>query len=187
MWSIFLGAVLGLLTSLGVAIAVENWRRPRLALSIETPPHDASYPDTSPARGVRTLRIRVLNKPLPSFWKWMVRAPALQCRATVTFHHLDRQNVFGRTMDGRWSSSRQPVPLPVVGSDGQQYVIVDYERMSLRSQIDIYPGETELLDIAVKLEDDQECYGWNNEAYFSTPLWETPVGDWLMVDTSCEL
>jgi hypothetical protein len=43
----------------------------------------------------------------------MVRGPALQCRAEITFHHQDGHNVFGRAMDGRWASSPEPVPSPI--------------------------------------------------------------------------
>jgi|GEM_PF-6151443 len=34
--------------------------------------------------------------------------------------------------------------------------------------------ESELLDIGARFDKDEECYGWNNEAYFSDPLWRNP-------------
>jgi hypothetical protein len=159
---------------MATAIAVENWRRPRLRLSIESPPNNASYPTTSPAQQLRIVRVKLFNKPLPRFGKWMVRAPALQCRASITFHHLDGQNVFGRVMDGRWSGSPQPVPMTIVGPGGQQFSVIDYDRLTMRSRIDVYSGETEWLDIASKADNDVECYGWNNETYFSIPQWRNP-------------
>jgi len=173
-WGVFFGAVLGAITSMGIAVAVENLRRPRLKLSIENPPYDWAAQPGAPAHEVRSLRVRLTNKELSSWAKWMVRAPALQCRATMTFHHLDGQNVFGRLMNGRWAGSPQPVPLPVVGPGGQQFHLIDYERLTLASRIDVYPGEGELLDIAIRADNDADCYGWNNEAYFSTPQWRNP-------------
>jgi hypothetical protein len=103
----------------------------------------------------------------------MIRASALQCRATITFHHLDGQNIFGRAMNGRWSGSPEPVTLPVVGPQGQQFQIIDFTRLTLESRMDIYPGQIECLDIAARSDDDEECYGWNNEAYFSVSPWKT--------------
>ena len=30
--------------------------------------------------------------------------------------------------------------------------------------VTVYPGENELLDIAVRLNDEVDCYGWDNES-----------------------
>jgi hypothetical protein len=35
--------------------------------------------------------------------------------------------------------------------------------------MDIHPGDSELLDVAVRFDTDQDCYGWNNETYFLQP------------------
>lgn len=154
-------------------------RRPRLKLSIETPPLDQTYdPPRNSIREMRSLRLMVHNEPLPRWAKWMVRAPALQCGATITFHHRDGQNVFGRAMDGRWAGSQEPVPLPVLGPEGQQFQILDFTRLTLESRIDIYPGQSQPLDVAARPANDEECYGWNNETYFSTPRWRNPK--WLL-------
>jgi hypothetical protein len=32
--------------------------------------------------------------------------------------------------------------------------------------MDVYPGEEETLDVAVRFDDEADCYGWNNDAYF---------------------
>src|SRR5262249_728606 len=60
------------------------------------------------------------------------------------------------------------------GPGGQQFQLIDFTRLSLASRIDVYPGETQLLDVAIRADNDAECYGWNNEAYFSTPQWRNP-------------
>jgi hypothetical protein len=105
-----------------------------------------------------------LNKTLSWWAKLMVRAPALQCRAAITFHHLaDEHDVFGRAMDGRWASSPEPVPivLPPATPQTQRLVLIPEWR-----GVDVYPGESELLDIAIRADNDAECYGRNNEATF---------------------
>jgi len=32
--------------------------------------------------------------------------------------------------------------------------------------MDVHPGEEETLQVAVRFDDDSECYGWNNESYY---------------------
>jgi hypothetical protein len=181
MWTLIIGAIIGaiasIITSGLVAMFVEFMRRPRLKLSIETPPRDA--PRYNPPRNnvseARFVRVIVHNEQLPGWARWMLRGPALQCKAAITFHHHDNeQNVFGEVMNGRWSGSQEPVPLPVIGPAGQQFQILDCTRLTLGSQIDIYPGRDEALDIVTRFDNDDPRYGWNNEAYFSTPLWRNP-------------
>jgi hypothetical protein len=167
-----IGVLIGGVVSLGVAIFVENMRRPKLTLSIETPPLDQPHQ--------RALRVKLFNEPLPSWAKWIVRAPALQCRAEITFHHRDGHDVFGRIMEGRWASSPEPVPSPILDLDGmQKFNLVDFTRITLGSRVDVYPGEGELLDIVNRPHEDDNCYGWNNETYFSTPRWQNPK--WRLV------
>ena len=153
----------GLIAAL-VTTSVEYLRRPHLALSI----HPAvSIPTAFAPDGLRSLRVAVTNKPLPLWLSWMLREPALQCRGAVIFRHLEnQQDIFGRPMDARWANTPLPVPIPVVGPEGQNFHIVDAARLASGSRIDIYPGETELLDIAVRIGSDDDGYGWNNEAYF---------------------
>jgi hypothetical protein len=164
------GAIIAVL----IAVGVEYLRRPNLKLLIEAPPQDIQYPAGSrPARDVRYLRLKLFNKPLPGWARWMVRAPALQCRGTITFHHLDGQNVFGRAMPVRWSGSPQPIPIQAFMRDGIEIQIFDPMRISIESRIDVYPGESEseLLDVAARLDSDPECYGWNNESYLCPTPW----------------
>ena len=145
-----LGAILSALTSVVITIGVERLRQPKLLLSIETPPTDATYDPGRPARQARYVRIWVFNES-PSGWcSWIMRQPALQCRAEITFHHLDGQNVFGRTMAGRWAGTPEPTAIPVVGPTGIQFQIIDYARLTSDSRIDIQPGEGTGLDVAAR-------------------------------------
>lgn len=40
--------------------------------------------------------------------------------------------------------------------------------------MDVQPGESEIFDVAAKLDNEEECYGWSNESYFSEPIWRNP-------------
>jgi hypothetical protein len=180
-----LGIIAGAVIAILIAIGIEYLRRPNLSLSIEERPLDSNWLPGAPARQGRNLRLYLKNKPLPVWARWMLRSPALQCRGTITFHHLDGQNVFGRGMAGRWAGSPQPIPLEAITEDNKKFQIFDPMRLTLESRIDVYPGERELLDVAVRLDNDSECYGWNNEAYLQrefwrTPAWKLPPGRYLV-------
>ena len=172
--SIVLGGIITIVT----VIFVENLRKPKLELAIADP-HDKEYGDEHPARKsvgvwkVRYLGISLVNKS-PSWWfKWISRNAALQCRGFITFHHLDGQNVFGRAMPVRWSYT--PEPIPIVGIiDNKQIYIFDPAKLTLESRVDVYPGESQRLDVGARFNNEDECYGWNNENYISVPQWRNP-------------
>jgi hypothetical protein len=185
MWALVSGAALGAVFAALITIWVEYLRSPKLALSREEPTRVHQDPPGSPASWRRPVRVLLANKTLRGP-RWMTRAPALQCRATITFHHLDGQNIFGRPMEGRWAGSPEPAAIDAVGEilhpgeaadvphDQIRMKIIDLLRISLRSRIDVYPGESETLDVAVRLDDDEQCYGWNNETYLCQTPWRNP-------------
>jgi hypothetical protein len=151
-----------------ITIAVEVLRKPKLDFEV-IPPKDMEFND-QPAKRMRALCLRLVNKPLPKWARWMSRNPALQCHGNITFHHLDGQNVFGRSMIIRWSGAPEPNPLRIRIGDAEGYVF-DPVRITLLQKMDIYPGESADIDIVVRLDDEPECYGWSNESYFSKPPW----------------
>ncbi|HAD07740.1 MAG TPA: hypothetical protein DCE76_11345 [Anaerolineaceae bacterium] len=163
--------ILGAIIAIVITVLVESFRKPKLELKIDDPA-DILYTNR-PVQNVRFLRIELKNKSLPKMFQWLQRSAALQCHGTIEFYHLDGQNVFGRAMPIRWSSSPEPVPMFGVIGD-QKVLLFDPARFTLTPRIDVYPGESERLDIAAKFDDDTECYGWSNESYFSNPVWRNP-------------
>jgi len=169
MWSTILEITFGAIVAIVIAILIENLRKPRLQLRL-APPTDITYVN-HPAQNVRFLGLEVVNMPLPLLARWMSRNSAIQCHANISFHHLDGQNVFGRAMAGRWSGSPEPLPFSVrLGN--QVMIISDPSRLTTR--IDIPSGEAQRLDIAARFDTENMCYGWNNESYFSDPVWRNP-------------
>lgn len=77
-------------------------------------------------------------------------------------------------MAGRWAGTPEPTAIPVIGTNGVEFQIIDYARLTTDSRIDIQPGEGTALDIAAKFDDEPECYGWSNEAYFVRTPWRNP-------------
>jgi hypothetical protein len=170
MWDFF-GVFFGAVVSMGTAILVEYLRRPSLDLKAIAPV-DATYPPASkPVTNKRDLCVRLDNRTLPGWAKWMQRLPALQCRAAITFHHFDdERDIFGKAMEGRWTDTPEPTAIASAQNPGgQQFALIPEWR-----GVDILPGDSAHLDIAIRAEDDDECYGWNNDSYFCTPLWRNP-------------
>jgi hypothetical protein len=180
-----IGVVVGGLITILTAAWIEYLRTPRLTLSIEDPPCDLRYGPGSPATDARYLRLVLRNAALPALMRWMLRSAALQCRGEVTFHHLDDgQDIFGKSMPARWAASPQPIANQIIEvATGQvRYVINDYTRVA-GSRIDVYPGEETILDVAVRLDAETDCYGWNDDAYrylWRNPEWKFGAGRYLV-------
>jgi hypothetical protein len=163
----FLSTLFGALVTIAMVIFVERMRRPRLELSIQ-PPFDGPWAQNAPVRAMRSLRLILSNKTLP-WWarSWMSHTPALQCRAEITFHDgTTRQNIFERTMEGRWATSAEP--FIIQAPQGRPIMFIP------ESVCVVYPGEHAVLDIAIRADDDVHSYGWNNESYVCTPEWRNP-------------
>lgn len=166
---VFLGAILAIITT----IIIENTRKPKLRMSIASV-HDNNYSENRPARSARFLAVDVQNAPLPWYAGWMLRSPALQCRGHITFHHLnDGQNVFGRSMPIRWSSSPEPTFIPIIVNDDVFHYLPP-SVITTEPRVDVYPAESERLDIAARFDDESDCFGWSNLNYFSEPAWRIP-------------
>jgi hypothetical protein len=171
-WLAFLGWFFGAVATIAIAMWVERLRSPKLKLSME-PPFSLGPRGPINAR-LLSLRLRVSNQTLPSWANfWLVRSPAQQCRAEITFHRLDGTLVFDIAMPGRWVSA----PEPVVLWDGVISPVIANPQV-LGATVEIFPGETELLDVAVRVDGETSCFGWNDATYFH-PNWRNP--DWMLL------
>lgn len=59
----------------------------------------------------------------------------------------------------------------------------DPARMSLVSKMDIPAGEQEDLDVVVRCDDDDDCFGFNNDSYrtnWKNDQWKLPKGRYLV-------
>jgi hypothetical protein len=165
-----LGVIIGSIIAVLVTILIEVLRKASLEFQIISSV-DLEF-NGQPANRMRSIRVRLVNKPLSSWVRWMYRNPALQCHGNITFHHLDGQNVFGRSMILRWPGAPEPNPLQIRIGDVEGLVF-DPVRITNLQKMDIYPGESADIDIAARFDDEPECYGWSNESYFSDPPWRT--------------
>jgi hypothetical protein len=159
-----LGAIFGGLVTIGITIWVERLRSPQVGLAVLNPAQIAAQGPFQ--NNWRSLRVSVSNEPLPAWanW-WMVRSPAQQCRARISFLRLDGTRFFEQPMIGRWAaSSPQPKVAHVVIQGQTVPVILNPEELKVTA--DIYPGDSEPLDVAIRVDQEVDAYGWNNETYF---------------------
>lgn len=167
--------IVGAFVAIATTLTVEMQRRPKLRMHI-APAETATYGAGFPASSSKYLHVDLVNEQLPRLFRWMSRGAALQCHGTITFHYLDNgARYFAKEMPVRFSRSPEPIPLQIRGA-GFSAVLVDPDRISPDSRIDLYPGERTPFDIAVKFDSEAECYGWSNLNYLCNPPWRHP--DW---------
>jgi hypothetical protein len=174
--------VLGVLASVIVTVFFEFLKHPSLRVS-EAPRDDMHYGTGHKiARVARFIQVRVVNRKPLVFFRWLLsRYTALQCQAEISFFRLDGQKIFDMT--GRWSGWPEPLALTGhVGGMPIQLVNPYYLSPEFR-RVDIYPRVPRKLDIAVRFDDESECYGWTTENYqeeWRSPSRRLPQGTFLV-------
>jgi hypothetical protein len=162
----FVTAVLtGIISSLAVVIFYEWAKKPRLSLEIGTVHVIPQLLTHTPTH--RFLHVKAVNHRSRFWGRLMPRNAALFCRAWV--------DVFPGagapfTFDARWTTKREP----------GEYIGLDKLKIDpgLVYQIpreDIHAGEEAEISIAVKHQNEEECYGFNNKSYMFS-AWKNP--DW---------
>lgn len=168
----FLGAIFGGVVTIAITISLEHLRSPRVRLAIgAVVPILPRGPFTN---SWRSLRIEVSNERLPGWanW-WLSRLPAQQCRAEISFRRLDGTHFFAQPMTARWAGvSPEPRVVHVQTPNGVVVPILDNPQ-ELKTTVDIYPDASEQLDVAIRVDQDEHAYAWNNESYFYQD-WRNP-------------
>jgi hypothetical protein len=186
-WTV-VSVVIGGCMNFVAAFFIERKRAPRLQLQVEKPFAFYLSPGTPNQLDAQSVRLLVSNDPLSHLLGWiMVRSPAIQCHGVITFHDpKDGKPVHNSPMPARWAGGLQPHAIAIVDPNGRPSgYIQDPERVNVGARMDIYPGETQPLDVAARIAQDAECYGWSNEQYFSQPFGRNPIrkldrGQWLV-------
>lgn len=164
---IFIGALLSALLAAGFVMLVEFWRKPRLSLRIREN-RTTIYKDNviRPATTLRTCKLYLENHNLPKRLRWMSRNAAVHCRGYITFHKGNGDYAIKNPMPIKWSE----IPRLEASRTGKPIERTLYEV----SYMDVHPGEKSSLDVVARFDSDSECYGWNNESYYSEPPWRNP-------------
>jgi hypothetical protein len=168
----FLGAIFGGIVTIGITVWAERLRSPTVRLTLGT--SETFRPRGPFAHNWRSLRVAVTNARLPLWadW-WMARLPAQQCRAQISFLRLNGTPFLQQPMVARWAGgSPEPRVAHVPTADGgTEPFLTNYQE--LKNTVDIYPGDTEQLDVAIRVDQEIDAYAWNNDTYFF-PNWRNP-------------
>ena len=174
-----------MILSIVIVLALESFKKPKLEFSIgdfgEIKPDDPLGRTPS-----KWTHVFVYNKPMPKILSWVWdRSPALGCTGWITFHDLDGQDLFGRKMTIRWANNPEPIYIdPKTGAPSGS---IDWDKMRVGHLWDIPPGPLDYreygsLDVVYRSADDENCYGWNNDAYlhnWKNPEWKLGPGRYL--------
>lgn len=154
----FVTTILGIF----VALILDRGRMPKIEIIVSKSANDEITYNHGPYLGQRWkfFRVIVRNKKMPWLLRWLIRQSAENCRASITITEVSNTKTF--TYKGRWAST------PEVPYYQQSAVIKIFEP----DPVIILAGESEILDVVAKYENDIEAYGWNNESYFNN--WRTP-------------
>jgi hypothetical protein len=181
-----IGAFLGASLSFFANIFIEYKRKPKLCFEIEEPPNDFTFNiKSAPAKNARFLRVKLINKSMPKWLKWLDRNTAKQCSGDIQFYHLeDYIPVFSKPMPIRWAEAEEPITTHIL-ANGQSSQQFDYTKYNTAFRRDCFLGKSELIDIVVRFDDDNNCYGWTNDNYMPSKGWrntdwEIPKGRYLI-------
>jgi hypothetical protein len=76
-------------------------------------------------------------------------------------------------MIGRWTGGSPEPRVAFIQQTNGPPVPFLANPAELKNTIDINPGETEQLDVVIRVDQESEAYAWNNETYFY-PDWRNP-------------
>jgi hypothetical protein len=167
-----LSVVLGAIVSIITTIAVESARRPDLEIRTADQANDPPS-SNSGLKKIAILHLALVNKPLKGPFSWLMRGVAAQCHGSINFRHLDGRPASSTSMEVRWSSTPAPTAMTLL-QRGLPSPIFDPARMLLDARVDVPAGEPEVFPVVARFDDDEDCYGFNNESFRSSPRWRIP-------------
>jgi len=176
-----IGTLIGAILSILTTMLIEKQRRPKLSLSIESPPADLLFSGGSKGR---VLRIFLSNSPLPKKLNWISRDVALQCFGEICFYHAsDGTAYFSKPMPIRWTGSEEPFTDQILG--GTTVHLFDISKYHAAFKRDCFPGIPEAIDVVGRFDNDVDCYGYSNDSYLPgknlrNDDWKLPPGRYLI-------
>ena len=186
----FVAGIAGLL----VVLWIERQRRPKILMKLGKI-NRIGEDDLLGRPQASWLYVQIHNSGVPKWLSWVYNGePAMACRAWITFHyHLDGHLVFHREMSARWSETPEPivvyteVALEQASSESPTAAPPDFTPVSekqtksvvlskiqhIQESVDIPPGEYSNIDVVVRMNGEDGCFGWNNDSYLHN--WKHPA------------
>jgi len=152
-WPYIVGGLMGFIASVLSILWYEWIRRPIIELAV-----GAAMPA---AAGRRFVHVQVSNRPQARLLRRIIpRLPAYDCRAWVRIYPVQGGGQRHITFDGRWTNQREPGFYLANGmlQPDPGLILVPHRE-------DVFAGQPATIDVAVKLDGDGDCFGFNNENY----------------------
>lgn len=167
------GIVLGGIFTYSFTRRIENLKRPNLIMAEGKPWPMPAIPQRGRPSGL-FIYVKVTNPPNQGrFRAWVPKDTAYECYPTIEFlRDTNGKLNLECSLVGRWDRAPEPTTMSIYlyTPTGLAEVGALKDDLRLRPDqpsqfVNIYPGKTESLAIAVKLDEDTESYGWSNESY----------------------
>lgn len=170
---VFLGGLLSIVTTL----LTEYFKIPKLSIVIRENIPMRIYGKDKPAQQAKFLQVQLWNKPPNKIQrlinKWVKLKAAMHCHGEIQFYHRDDGSpVFQNPMRLRWAGAEDHVFHQT--SDGKLVEVWDVSKISSSYWRTCYPEKVETIDVAVRFDNDTQCYGWTTESMLNNPLWRKP-------------
>lgn len=165
MFIFIVGFIVGVFASFLAAIGFEKFKTPNLEITVGP----KTTPNNLPGRASTKYSFLHLNVSNKNNWLKLTN-PALSVRAKLYFKDpSNNKELF--SIDGRWSGNPEPyTPMSPLGDRGT----VNPTIFPVLRKIDIFPGQTEGLDVAIKYDDENPIYAFSNESYIpSNKMWRS--------------
>lgn len=155
---LLLGGIVGWLFSLLTIALLEYFRRCNFSFDVG----EEALLKNSQNNEFKFLHIRVSNVMRPFWQAWFLgNLTANNARIWVSFYDYESKNVILK-INGRWTSKKEPVNYETNKIDISEALLVPRET--------IPPGETVNVSVAIKKQDRQPFFGFNNESYLENWL-----------------
>jgi hypothetical protein len=76
-------------------------------------------------------------------------------------------------MPVRWAGSDEPFSYQAL-PDGKIVQLFDPAKYNAAFRRDCFPGAPELVDVAARFDNDEDCFGWSNDSYLPEKGWRNP-------------
>ncbi len=162
---VFTGGFIGFLTALLTASIYEWVRRPNLIFTVDTNSNEGERRIKSKDYKWKFLNIVVENPKRPWWQSWFWgNLPAENTRAWVSFRDYETDTEL-KKISARWATTKQPL---------NDFGRPDWSSLLVTSRDSIPVNESASMAVAIKTNESESVYGFNNESYAFYPEYNSP-------------
>jgi hypothetical protein len=157
-----------------IAIFIFEWvKRPCIEVELKESGVYADIPEgLNKRKRARIAHLTAFNRPI--YRNWIQRNTATNCRSKITVKDA-AGNILHNEVETKWAAREEPFrTIALTPADVPVLEIKDY-LVGQCNRLDIYANDDgEPFAIALKVNDDPNCYLFKGESYRSTNQWRLP-------------